>query len=451
MPDLIEQVRTFLSDAGIRSTSLMVAVSGGADSIALLHLLHNVSGEFDLQLRVAHYNHNLRGHSSDQDEDFVHDVAKSLSLPFFLGFGEVSAFAEREGLSIEMAAREMRHQFFTKTARAQQIRYIALAHHGDDQAELFLLRLLRGTVGEGLGGMEPITPSWCDPELFLIRPLLTADRRQILSYLELGKFEFREDESNQETKFLRNRIRGELLPLLQQEYQPAIFSVLRRQMEHLKAQSDFVRNAALDWLNRRSTPFTNLPIALQREVFHLNLLKLELQPSFELIEFLRLHPEETIIAGEGVGIRSAPGGEIIKIAPAVAFRMEQQQVRLNESQELQFHERQFKWRQIPIQPFKSVPGTEYFDAEQVGEIITLRFWQPGDQFHPIGNPASSKLQDLLTNLKLNTEEKRNVLVAVTADGRIFWAEPLRISELFKVTSRTRSLLEWQWTRHDPDH
>jgi len=145
-----------------RGGALLVAVSGGVDSMVLLHVLNSLAPEWGWKLAVAHFNHQLRGRSSDRDEALVCRTAAALKLTVTVGQGDVKAFAKQSGLSLEMAARKLRHEFLARTARAGGITTIALAHHADDQVELFFLRLLRGAGGEGLAGMRGRAPSPMD-------------------------------------------------------------------------------------------------------------------------------------------------------------------------------------------------------------------------------------------------------------------------------------------------
>ena len=155
-----------------RGQKILVAVSGGADSVVLLHTLHSLAPQSAWKISVAHFNHQLRGRASDADEKLVRATAKKLRLKFFGGGAAVKAFAAQSKLSVEMAARKLRHEFLAKVAREQEISTIALAHHADDQVELFFLRLLRGAGGEGLAGMKWKSPSPADKKITLVRPLL---------------------------------------------------------------------------------------------------------------------------------------------------------------------------------------------------------------------------------------------------------------------------------------
>lgn len=187
---------------------VLCAVSGGRDSVALLHLLRSLSGEMGFALEAAHFNHCLRP-TADRDETFVRDLCRSWGVPLTVGRGDVSAFARREGLSVEDAARQLRYRFLEETAHTVGAGRIAAAHHRQDNAETVLLHLLRGAGLRGLTGMAPIRG-------ILVRPLLETDRADIDAYIQENGLPFVEDETNQDTSYTRNRLRLEVMPLLEE-------------------------------------------------------------------------------------------------------------------------------------------------------------------------------------------------------------------------------------------
>src|ERR1700677_1896922 len=190
-----------------RETNILVAVSGGVDSMVLLHLLKALSVERRWKLTVAHFNHRLRGRASDADEVFVRKTAKGMKLPFVSKRADVKRFARESKLSIEMAARKLRHEFLAEVARACKIKTIALAPHAADQVELFFLRLLRGAGGSGLAGMNWRSPSPADRSISLVRPLLDLSKTELEQYARENRIRHCEDATNLEPDFLRNRIR----------------------------------------------------------------------------------------------------------------------------------------------------------------------------------------------------------------------------------------------------
>src|ERR1035437_3208657 len=216
--------------------------------MTLLHALHELSSRHRWKLTVAHFNHQLRGRSSDADGKLVRQTAAAMRLPFAAGRANVKEFAKKTKLSVEMAARKLRHDFFARMAKERKIRVVAPAHHADDQVELFFLRVLRGAGGEGLAGMKWRSPSPVDSKIMLVRPLLDATKAELRGFARGSKIPFREDATNASLDLPRNRVRNELLPLLQRRYQPALTKTVLRLMEIVGAESDLVGEAARQWL-----------------------------------------------------------------------------------------------------------------------------------------------------------------------------------------------------------
>ena len=173
-----------------------------------------------------------------------------MKLPVFAESADVRAFAAKSKLSLEMSARKLRHEFLARTARKQKIKTIAVAHHADDQVELFFLRLLRGAGGEGLAGMKWRSPSPADKSISLIRPLLGFSKAELLAFARENKIHFRDDATNFSSDFLRNRIRNQLLPLLRNDYQPGLAAAVLRVMDIVGTEAEFVSDTAWWWLNQ---------------------------------------------------------------------------------------------------------------------------------------------------------------------------------------------------------
>jgi tRNA(Ile)-lysidine synthase len=439
----------------VRGQSVLVAVSGGVDSMVLLHALAALASPNRWKICVAHLNHQLRGRTSNADEQFVRLAAESMGLRFVAGRADVKTLAQRSGISVEMAARKLRHEFLGRQARAQGISTIALAHHADDQVELFFLRLLRGTGSEGLAGMKWRSPSPVDPTLALVRPLLAFSKVELLQIARSEKIRFRTDATNASPDFLRNRIRRELLPLLRQCYQPALDQTVLRLMDIVGAEAEFIHGAAEQAGSgggRRD--FDSLPLALRRKILQQQLLRLNLTPDFELVEKLRLSVGTQISVGTGVCVvRDALGNISCREAADGAFNLAERVVTFSRPRgRLVFGGFAFAWQRAPMKRFKP-PGKkpavqaaafrEVFDADTVGDEIVLRHWRPGDRFQPSGFKSAAKLQDLFVNAKIPAARRRALVLAATKAGTIFWVPGLRIGEPFKVTAATRRLLAWR--------
>jgi tRNA(Ile)-lysidine synthase len=431
--------------------------------MVLLQILHQLASVNKSRLAVAHLNHCLRGRASDADERLVRSVCEKLVLPLFVHRANVRQLANQQKISIEMAARKARHEFLARVAKQEKISTIALAHHLDDQVELFFIRVLRGSGGEGLAGMKWRSAFPGVKGIEFVRPLLGESKSALLEYAAEHKVKFREDATNASLDILRNRIRHELLPFLRSKYQPALNKVVLRSMQIAGEEAELAKLMAEEWLQdaKKSnpggsrTPFSKLPVAVQRHCVRMQLLTQGIAPDFNLVEKLRLKPEENVTVDQSNSparsiSRDCAGFVHCEASEPVNFNRESRKLSLADSvtrtnfsgMRLACLTQSKTGNSLP----KRRPGTEYFDAEQVGSRVILRHWGAGDRFQPIGMPAPVKLQDLFVNQKVPRALRHKLVVAETEKGDIFWVEGLRISERFQLTKTTKRRLQWQWKR-----
>ncbi len=413
--------------------------------MVLLHALRNHP------VRVAHFNHQLRGAASNADQALVEQVARSMGAPCITDYWDQDKNAIRK-LGLEGAARMARLKFLAETARQNQCRTVAMAHHADDQVETFFWRLFRGAGGSGLKGCSQITAYPGHPGLRIIRPFLDVRKCTILSYAKVNEIEYREDGSNAGLDHLRNRVRNQLLPHLREEFHPDVDAMVSQSMQLIDAEADYIRLRAAEWLeSKHPEPFTQIHIAVQRQAIWLQLVQHGVEPSFRMIEHLRLQPGKpwpidplnTITSNEAGQLEVCPPSQAIADINPVQWQLRPG-----------WNEAGFgstilrcRIRDAGNKPDPK-PATECFDADRVGERVTLRQWRAGDRFQPIGLKQASKLQDLFTNAKIPAAEKRHRVIACTAGGEIFWVEGLRIGEWAKIRPETSRFLEWHWAARE---
>ena len=448
----------------LRGQKILLAVSGGVDSMVLLQTLSSLASKNRWEICVAHFNHHLRGRASNADEKLVRRTAEKLRLKFFNGGADVKKFAAQSKLSIEMAARKLRHEFLARVAREQKISTIALAHHADDQVELFFLRLLRGAGGAGLTGMKWQSPSPADKKVRLVRPLLGCAKNELLAFAREQKIEFRDDASNASTDFLRNRIRNELVPLLRKKYQPGLDKNILRVMEIVGAEAEYVTTTAQNWQHGRADlpvsqaarqhffcglDFDKLPVAIQRKALQQQLIAAGVPVDFDLIEQLRAAAGKWVSVSPDISIARNGAGEI-ELRRETMTQFDLAEIELNlqgRAGQVTFAGKNIHWKisaqkKFLVPPLKTC--VEYFDADKVGGDIILRHWHAGDRFQPIGLKAAVKLQDLFVNAKIPAARRRDLVLATTGVGEIFWVEGLRIGERFKLTPETKRHLGLRW-------
>ncbi len=270
----VQHVDTTLKAHGMLANGdrVLIGVSGGPDSVALLLFLLESRGRLGLDLGIAHLNHCLRKNASDSDESFVKHLAGTFNLPCHTRAEDVGALAKKEHLSIEEAARNARYRFYQEVAKKKGYSKLALGHTSDDNAELVLMNLIRGSGPRGLSGIPPVRDNW------IVRPMIETSKHEILEYLALNKQPHVVDSSNNDPIFLRNRIRHTLLPILEEQYNPSMKGALNRLSAILREENswmeDEVRTVFKRVLLKQDTvevqlsldPFTNLPSALNRRL-----------------------------------------------------------------------------------------------------------------------------------------------------------------------------------------
>ncbi len=277
-------------------------------------------------------------------------------------------------------------------------------------------------------------------------------KKDLARFARAHKIRFREDASNVSFDIQRNRIRHELLPLLRRGYQPAIEKTVLRLMEIVGDEAEIVTRTARVWLGgKRREPFNKLSPGVQRRVIQLQLLERSVATDFEMVEFLRGHANRPASIGPFVSIRRDAAGLVqVRTDPPVSFNSRQLAVKLGvKAGGTIFDWVHFRWRFVAGHSTSRATRRgqrEFFDADKVGPVVLLRHWRAGDRFQPIGMRTAVKLQDWFTNQKVPRAQRHELVVATTADGKIFWIEGQRIAERFKLTPRTKRCLHWRWKR-----
>lgn len=458
--------------------TIVVGVSGGPDSLCLLHILRQLAPALDSDLHVAHLNHGLRGMDADADADFVQSLAARWCLPCTAAKADVATMAQQPGLSLEEAARDARYTFLTGLALDLDSRCIAVGHNADDQTETVLMHWLRGSGLAGLRGMMPVSHL---NQLRLIRPLLLVPRAQILHYCQEHDLQPRFDRSNEDTTFYRNRLRHQLLPLLE-EYNPQIRRILRHTATVVADDHQLMRSLLLDvWptVVREQTEsrivfdlpaYRQQPLSLQRSLLReaVSRLRQSLRNvGFDHIERALWSLREsdagtriTLTAGLEAVLgynRFAIGDEGLSLPAEDVPQMAEPQrslplagtIRLQDSPwEVQV--RQGEITSLP--PWWSSnpdPWQAWLDADSLGPAPFLRVRQPGDRFQPLGMGGHGKLLgEFFTNNKVPTAARDRWPLLATSASQIAWVCGLRVDERARVTPVTQRVVHIRFIRTD---
>jgi tRNA(Ile)-lysidine synthase len=437
---------------------VLVAVSGGPDSVALLHGLLALKNELNLHLVVAHLNHKLRGIESDEDEQFVKTLASRLKIPFFSKRVDVKREAKRRKLSIEECAREVRYEYLQKLADKVNADRIATGHQADDQAETFLMRLIRGAGGTGLSGIPAKRGK-------IIRPLIHTKREEIERFLRTNQITYRVDPSNYLTDHFRNRVRLSLLPKLKQEYNPQIVEVLNRtadiiscQQEHIEKKCEEILQAIANMGRRRivirSNRFALYDGCLQRQMIRLcvrelkgDLNQLGFEPVERTLDLVSRKKSGRKVKLTGKIWMEIGGGELV-ISEAETGEHDYP-LSLPGGTNLadwgiKIRSRILERKSIRLDIIVEDQNVAMLDWEKLKSPFRLRSVRNGDRFTPLGMKGTKTLADFLIDAKV-PHHRRDEVPILTSKGRIVWVVGFRISDEFKVTDQTKKVLKLQVT------
>lgn len=424
-----------------------VAVSGGADSVALLHVLLELREELGVVLFVAHFNHQLRADDSDADERFVADLARQHDLPFFASRGDVREYSSTHKLSLEHAARELRYRWLTELARKENFDAIATAHNADDQAETVLMKFLRGAGTRGLAGIHSRLVM---DGILILRPLLATPRAEIELYLGELNQPWREDHTNCDTHFTRNRIRHELLPLLEREYNPNLRQLLSETAEVALAEEeywcDYTAALASRWHQKvrhmrlqegASTGFLFSSAAVQRRT-----LKHFLDWHGIAVDFHHVEVVRKCALGDGFTVSLSAGwlarrdGEwLALLAPTSTFEPQQAashwQHLLPIPGSCDLPEAGVTVQAVLVTAEAAVlapPGT-LLRADILPSKLTVRNWLPGDRFRPAHSGREEKLKRLFSEKKIPADQRPTWPVALSG-AQIVWVREFPVAHDF---------------------
>ena len=463
---LLASVRSFIKRYSLlaQGQHLVIGVSGGPDSLTLLHLLTRLRDEYDLQLRVAHLNHQLRS-EADADSEFVAAVAASWNVPCTVERVDVEAFAHENKLSVEEAGRRVRYEFFARLGNV-----VAVAHHADDQAETVLMHFIRGTGMGGLRGMLPkISNHWeANSKQIIIRPLLSTTRKEIEAYCLQHALQPRIDSTNTDTTYYRNRLRHELLPLLQ-TYNPNIHDILRRVSEIASGDYELLRGVIQtawdatvisptdsDLVAFELAQWRTLPLALQRGLLResVQLLRSDLRD----VDFVPIdNAARWIMSAQSGGTADLLAGLCVRVSGSILKVCAWQtlsflpsissQVSLSFNEAIHFGAWQItatileKWSLGEIES-NDDPLVAYMDGS-FNELM-FRTRRAGDRFEPLGmNGKTIKLSDFMVNQKIPLEDRDRLPLLVDSTPNnvaVLWVCGYRLSERAKVSRQTQKVL-----------
>ena len=453
--DLVGEVRAFFTGQVCLKpgSKLLVAVSGGVDSMVLLDVLDRLRGELQVRLHAAHLDHGLRPQAG-ADRKWVEGQVLQRGLECSSDRIDVGAYRQQHRLSLEDAARQVRYCFLDQTAKKIGADSIVLGHHADDQAETVLMRLLRGSGASGLKAMRPVRAGR------YLRPLLNIERRDIGKYARKESIAYREDGSNRDLRFVRNRIRHQLIPHLQQHYNGSIVRVLGRTARLLAAEDQVLAQtaatalaavkieAAADKIELAAPRFLDYHIAIQRRIARAVLEGLSSGGgpfAFEQIELLLAcaRGERPGLCDLGREFWSQLVGQRLIVRRGKTGPFERA-IEVPGKTAIAQRNIVLESKCLPRSAFDGVKadlgGTlAAFDAQRLGSALQVRSLKPGDRFLPLGMKGRKKISDFLIDIKWPRILRDQVLVLV-GGGEIAWILGSRTSHTFRVRADTKVVL-----------
>ncbi len=419
-----------------KGDKVLLAVSGGIDSMAMVHLFH----QSEIPFGIAHCNFLLRGEESDRDAVFVQETASSYQVPFFLKKFQTSLYATQNKQSIQMAARELRYEWFAQIQKNRNYRLVATAHHLDDSIETLFLNLLRGTGISGLTGIPKRNKD-------VIRPMLFATKKEIRAFADETGIKFREDHSNRDSSYKRNKIRHHLIPVLQ-ELNPSLHKNLQDFFDRMEATATTYDTAVVafkkDCIRHHQNEIHILTEALLKYPRSEAIL-------FELIREYGFSPSQSkdifkCISGQPGKQFASASHQLIKDRKRLIITALNNQKKTEpcliyrETTTAGIAQSQFQFKTGKLDSGIDLPGNAYTflaDIDKLHFPLELRFWKSGDYIIPLGMKGRKKISDLLTNEKIPVHRKR-VFPVLVSGKEVVWVPGMRVSDKTKITKNAKN-------------
>ena len=417
----------------LKGKKLLVAISGGIDSVALTYLL----SELDFNISLAHCNFNLRGKESDLDEYFVKKLGEKLDLPVFTTHFNTEVFAKENKQSTQIAARSLRYNWFQKLKEEHSFDYILTAHHADDNLETFLINLTRGSGLDGFTGIPEINGR-------IVRPLLRFSRKEILTFIKEKKIDWREDKTNTQTKYIRNKIRHKVIPFLK-EINPNLLNSFAKTAEYLKESQHIIKDRIKKVASEVLTEDKNTIAINIQKVEKLSNPKAYLYQLLKTYNFTEWNDVYNLLSAQsGKQVLSKTHtllkdrGSLVLFKNICTTSIESIFIQENE---LEITKPIHLKIEIVLEKSRKNKETIFIDKEKCVFPLQLRRWQNGDFFYPSGMTGKKKLSKYFKDEKFSLFEKLNTWLLCNNNNDIIWVVGSREDSRFEMTAQTNSLFK----------
>jgi len=432
-----------------KGDKVLVALSGGADSVFLISYLMKYKNRFKIEMAAFHLNHKIRGKVAVEDEKFCTEFCSKNKIEFTRVSKDVKTYAKKMKVSVEEAGREIRYSELNKAAKKMRCTKIATAHNSSDNVETVLLNFVKGTGVKGLAGI-PIRRD------NIIRPILCLCAEEIRKYLKANKIPFRIDESNLDSDYERNFLRNEIIPQLKKRLNPRLEEKINNTSKIISEINLFIDkniekirkevvNSDGKVLRINSQKISNidkilLSILLKAEIENKFDSELSSENIFSLLDLLVSQKGRSIHLKENI-IVTKERGELV-VRRGSGSRNEKSTYKIKVGQKLKFNRKVISVREVNRKMFKFSldKSIEYISGDGLGNIFEIRKWKEGDKFQPIGMKGTKKISDFLSDEKASSINKKDNLV-LTIGNKIVWVIGLRIDDRFKIMSETKKILK----------
>jgi len=438
-----------------KGDKVIVAVSGGPDSTSLLYILNAFKEELGITLVGAHINHCLRGDESDKDEEYAKKTCESLNINFYSKKVDIHRVSKEKNLSCEMAGREVRYDFFKELITKLNADKVALAHNANDQAETILMRIMRGTGIAGMIGIRPVRD-----EIY-VRPILHLSRKEIEKYCMINNITPRIDKSNLENIYGRNKVRLELIPYIEENFNKEIIKTLNRLSDIVKVDNEYLEEICRQEFEK-CCEIGQQRVIINKYAFKLNEAILSrmvrralLVVNHNLYNFEKIHISnimelqkhdtgKSIMLPQNIIVENCYGNiQIYIYAKPIEDYNNQYYLKIDEKNVIHSINKVVKIdvkSKMKYTEFIGSDYTKYFDYDKILEPIMLRYRKDGDRFTPLGMLGNKKINDLFIDLKI-PKAKRNEIPLICFGNEIAWVVGYRVSEKFKVSKDTKNILQ----------
>jgi len=451
---ILDRVKEYILNKNLinENEKILIAFSGGADSLALLLMLHALREELHIELGACHVNHMLRGKDAEEDEIFCSEVARKLSIPFYSMKKDVRGYAKKKGLSVEVAGRELRYAFFKDIMVNHRYEKCATAHHLDDQVETVLLNLMRGSGLNGLTGMSPKREEY-------IKPILFLKKEELLAYLKEQSMEPREDDSNMESIYQRNKVRNKLIPYIRENFNEDFPETIWRMTDLLREDLDFIHEQVGKVKSEYVEKRKDNRIVIRKEAFHQHKAVVS-RLLFDAIESVKgnFTDIEEVHIRDMIALQKNETGKCIDIKDAVVARNDYGNLIIErkktdtEREENMLHEelkipgtyvvdgKTIRFRYVERDEIVKDKKLRFFNGDVIEETVIVRNRQEGDRMRPFGMKGYRKLKNILIDKKISREDRDKLLVFQNRN-EIFYIGSMIISDDYKVKDNTVKILE----------